>query len=96
MPDQYRSSLKRQKVFVELRETGDAVNATIKDDGHGFDYETLLKNPGQERGLGLAGMHERAVLLDGTLDISTEPGKGTTVTVSIPMPETHHYQKTKN
>jgi two-component system sensor histidine kinase UhpB len=75
-----------KKVFVELRETGDAVNATIKDDGHGFDYDALLKNPGQERGLGLAGMHERAVLLDGTLAIATEPGKGTAVKVSIPLP----------
>jgi two-component system sensor histidine kinase UhpB len=74
-----------KKVSVSLRETGDAVNATIKDDGHGFDYDALLKNPGQERGLGLAGMQERAVLLDGTLDISTEPGKGTTVKVSIPL-----------
>lgn len=85
MPDQHRPSLKRQKVSIALKETGDAVNATITDDGHGFDYDTLLKNPGQERGLGLAGMHERAVLLDGTLNILTASGKGTTVKVSIPL-----------
>jgi len=74
-----------KKVSVTLRETEDEVKATIKDDGDGFDYEALLKNPGQERGLGLAGMNERAVLLGGTLAISTEIGKGTTVRVSIPL-----------
>ncbi len=75
-----------KKVSVMLRETEDAIKATIKDDGCGFDYDALLKNPGQERGLGLAGMHERAVLLGGTLDISSEPGKGTTINVNIPLP----------
>ena len=74
-----------KKVSVALRESGDAVNATISDDGDGFDYDALLKNPGQERGLGLAGMQERALLLGGTLDISTKAGKGTTVKVRIPL-----------
>jgi two-component system, NarL family, sensor histidine kinase UhpB len=79
-----------KKVSVTLRETGDAVNASITDDGDGFDYDALLKNPGQERGLGLAGMQERAVLLGGTLDISTEPGNGTRVKVSIPLAYAGH------
>ncbi len=75
-----------KRVSIMLRETEDAVKATIKDDGYGFDYEAFLKNPGQERGLGLAGMRERAVLLDGTLDISSQPGNGTMVKVRIPLP----------
>lgn len=75
-----------RKVDITLIGTNDAVSATISDDGEGFDYEALLKNPGQERGLGLAGMQERALLLDGTLSIHTAPGEGTTVEVSIPLP----------
>ena len=74
-----------RKVHISLKETTNAVKATIKDDGHGFDYEALVKNPGQERGLGLAGMQERAVLLDGALNISSAPGGGTIVEVSIPF-----------
>ena len=74
-----------RKVHITLKETKNAVKAIIKDDGDGFDYEALVKNPGQERGLGLAGMQERAVLLDGILNISSVPGKGTAVEVSIPF-----------
>lgn len=74
------------KVSVVLEETRGTVNATIVDDGRGFDYEALLRNPGQERGLGLAGMQERAVLLNGILTIHSVPGQGTTVQVSIPLP----------
>ncbi len=74
------------RVTIMLKEDTKRVYARIADDGQGFDYEALLKTPGQERGLGLAGMHERAVLLDGTLTIHALPGKGTTIEVSIPLP----------
>ena len=77
-----------RKVSIMLKEDIGQVYARIVDDGQGFDYEALLKTPGQERGLGLAGMHERAVLLDGKLDIHTVPGQGTTIQVSIPLPAT--------
>lgn len=73
------------KVGVSVVETEEGVRATVSDDGKGFDAQTLLKLPWQERGLGLAGMHERAALLDGALLIHTEPGKGTTIDVTIPL-----------
>jgi len=75
-----------RKVRVTLKEDAEAVYATITDDGRGFDVEAVLKTPAQELGLGLglAGMHERAVLLDGSLTIKSSPGHGTTVTVHIP------------
>jgi two-component system sensor histidine kinase UhpB len=75
-----------RKVRITLKETDDAIQATIIDDGQGFDYGALLKNPGEGRGLGLAGMQERAVLLNGSLQIDSEPGKGTKVVVNIPLP----------
>jgi len=74
------------KVTILLKENTDLVYARIVDDGQGFDYEALLKTPIQERGLGLAGMQERAVLLDGKLNIHSVPGQGTTVEVSVPLP----------
>ena len=39
----------------------------------------------QDRGLGLAGMTERASLLNGTVDIHSEPGSGTNIDVKIPV-----------
>ena len=36
-------------------------------------------------GLGLAGMRERVHLLDGTLEIESSPGRGTTLVVSVPL-----------
>ena len=73
------------RVTITLKEETDRVYARITDDGDGFDYEALLRTPGQERGLGLAGMNERAVLLDGTLAIHSTPGSGTIIEVSIPL-----------
>lgn len=73
------------KVLITMKEDADAVYVTIKDDGCGFDVGTLLKTPDQERGLGLAGMNERAVLLDGSLTIHSRPGYGTTIEVHIPL-----------
>jgi two-component system sensor histidine kinase UhpB len=81
------------KVLVSIIEEPGTVRATISDNGNGFDAQSVLKMPWQERGLGLAGMHERATLLDGTLLIATEPGKGTSIEVALPLqrpPTTHH------
>jgi two-component system, NarL family, sensor histidine kinase UhpB len=74
-----------RKVLITMKEDVDAVFVTIIDDGQGFDVGTLLKTPDQDRGLGLAGMNERAVLLDGSLDIHSSPGHGVTIEVRIPL-----------
>jgi two-component system sensor histidine kinase UhpB len=85
------------KVSILLKEDVDAVHGTIIDDGCGFDANGLQKAATQERGsglengsnlgrgLGLIGMQERAVLLDGSLEITSVLGKGTTVEVRIPL-----------
>src|SRR6266536_5545546 len=73
------------KVIVTVKEHADAVYVTSTDDGIGFNVGTLHKTPDQERGLGLAGMNERAVLLDGSLDIHSIIGRGTTIEVRIPL-----------
>ena len=59
---------------------------TVDDDGQGFEPPDRSGDLVVMGKLGLAGMHERAHLLDGTLQIQSEPGEGTTVTVDIPIP----------
>jgi hypothetical protein len=45
----------------------------------------MLRKHWQDRGLGLAGMQERAALLDGAVEIESEPGAGALITVTIPL-----------
>lgn len=73
-----------KRVSIMLKEDGEEVEGIISDDGIGFDIEAIRRSPDNERGLGLAGMTERAVLLDGSLDIQSHPGHGTIITVHIP------------
>jgi two-component system, NarL family, sensor histidine kinase UhpB len=76
------------KVVITMREDKDMVFATIADDGCGFDIDALRKSPDQERGLGLAGMNERALLLDGSLTIHASPDHGTIIEVQMPLEPT--------
>jgi signal transduction histidine kinase len=51
----------------------------VTDDGSGFQ-------PAEQRpGFGLLGMRERAALLGGAVDVSSEPGAGTRVAVTVPV-----------
>ena len=67
-----------RRVDVRLRRAGDAVELGVADDGRGFAFEQ------SERGLGIAGMRERALLVGGELTIESRPEQGTSVRLSIP------------
>ncbi|MDA8229467.1 MAG: sensor histidine kinase [Desulfitobacterium hafniense] len=71
-------------IVLELRPEG--VNLIIEDDGIGFDVEQVLSERTQGRqNLGLAGMQERSALFGGTFEIESEPGRGTTLYVRLPL-----------
>jgi two-component system sensor histidine kinase UhpB len=65
------------RVDVALRREGDAVELSVADDGSGFAFEQ------SERGLGIGGMRERALLVGGELTIESRPGQGTTVRLRV-------------
>jgi signal transduction histidine kinase len=54
-------------------------------DWHFRLYQESLTNVAQTKTLGLLGMKERVLMMKGNLDINSEPGKGTTVTVTVPL-----------
>jgi PAS domain S-box-containing protein len=58
----------------------------IRDNGMGFSVPPVLGALSASGRLGLLGMQERAELLGGALTVESHPGKGTAVTVSIPIP----------
>ena len=65
------------RIEVGLRRAGDGVELDVADDGRGFAFDE------SERGLGIAGMRERALLLGGELTIESRPGRGTTVRLRV-------------
>jgi signal transduction histidine kinase len=76
---------------VVLLELGIArVSLIIEDDGVGFDVEEQSHS---HQRFGVTGMRERAMLLGGTFDIESRPGKGTTIAVRIPLPHCEDKRK---
>lgn len=57
---------------------------TITDDGKGFDITLLDKGKNYTFGIGLRNMQNRAQLVGAALTLASIPGKGTTVTISLP------------
>jgi ligand-binding sensor domain-containing protein/signal transduction histidine kinase len=62
-------------LFVQLEYGPAAIALEVRDDGRGFQQDTATL-PGH---YGLTGMRERAATIGGTLEVTSEPGVGTTV-----------------
>jgi signal transduction histidine kinase/ligand-binding sensor domain-containing protein len=67
------------RVTAELTVSDDVVRLVISDDGCGFDVDSV------ESGLGLASMHERVRLENGTIRFHGRSGGGTAVEVEVPL-----------
>ncbi len=71
---------KSKRLFVELTLDGDVLRIRVREWGVGFDPDSTP--PGH---FGLNGIRRRVQLLRGTATIDSEPGKGTCVTVELPL-----------
>jgi signal transduction histidine kinase len=79
----YHASPGTIAVAVAFDEPSGMVTATVSDDGCGF---TTGSQAGPTRGhFGLAGMRERTQRLHGRLEITSSPGRGTTVRAVVPF-----------
>jgi signal transduction histidine kinase len=59
----------------------------IQDDGVGFDVEAVTRSYDQRGSLGMINLRERTELVNGVLNIQSNPGKGTKIQVAIPITE---------
>ncbi|NLK00050.1 MAG: hypothetical protein GX318_02280 [Clostridia bacterium] len=73
------------EIVLETQKT--VIAASIRDDGVGFGTEMVEK----AGGFGLQGIKERTALLGGDIRISSLPGRGTEITVKIPVQEGEIY-----
>jgi two-component system nitrate/nitrite sensor histidine kinase NarX len=67
---------------AQLRVDEEWVVATVTDEGPGFDPEEVRSDKGRHVGLGL--LRERARLVGGSLDVTSWPANGTTLTLRLP------------
>ena len=72
---------KAGNVAIRFERCNNAYVLKIADDGMGFDPAAK-----KEATFGLLGIQERVLMLGGTVDIKTQPGQGTVIQVSIPIP----------
>jgi signal transduction histidine kinase len=77
--------------WIELSCDDDWVTLQVKDDGIGFDPAGVFER-NTHTGWGLMGIQERVNLVDGEMQIQSETGKGTTLTIKVSkkMGEIHH------
>jgi PAS domain S-box-containing protein len=72
-------------VSVEVKRGNGKVSFMIRDNGRGFDLKRAISRKGARRSLGLTAMNERALMANGSLQISSRKGQGTTIKFTIPI-----------
>lgn len=68
-----------RQVVMSLHLRGDELVLQVQDDGVGFDASACLARAKAGGSLGVLGMHERAMLLGGQLELDSRAGQGSTV-----------------
>jgi signal transduction histidine kinase len=97
LPDEYKTCIYRvvqealhncarhsraATVRIRVEQERDRLLLNIQDDGQGFDVQ-------QTKGLGLLGIQERVTRLGGICQVHSQPGRGTTLSVALPLAKDH-------
>lgn len=69
------------EVLIQIMAKVGLVNLTIEDNGKGFDPKQVNKS----RSMGIQNLYHRITYLKGTIDLQTEPGKGCSYYIEIPL-----------
>lgn len=77
---------KANHIWVRLQRLNDQMlEVVIQDDGVGFDKAAVLKSYERRGSFGLLNIDERARLVGGRAEIDSTPGKGTKITIFVPI-----------
>ena len=74
-----------QNIWVRLNVQDRTFIAEVEDDGCGFNVDEVQARYEERGSLGMINMHERAELVGGKLTIVSSPGKGTRITLTVPL-----------
>ena len=79
---------KARNVWIRAWKERLALCCSIRDDGAGFDSQHVQREAGR-KGLGLIAMQERMSAIGGTLRVESCPGRGTELSVRVPLEVGH-------
>jgi signal transduction histidine kinase len=74
-----------RRAWLDLSESDGTITLEVRDDGQGFDIEPAQRQAVDAGHFGLATLHELTGSVNGKLEISSRPGEGTTIRVSVPV-----------
>lgn len=80
-----RKHAKANNLWIRLYQRGMSVIAEVEDDGKGFDVAEVEEKYAERSSLGMMNLRERSTLVGGKTVIQSTPGKGTRITVTIPI-----------
>lgn len=72
-------------IEVIVASSGGALVASVRDQGAGFDVSAVNTNYSERGSFGMLNMRDRARLVDGQLVVESTPGRGTRVTLRVPL-----------
>jgi len=73
------------QVSVSIKRQAGSVAFQVEDNGKGFDHQKVINENITDRGLGLTSMDERARILGGSFNIWSQEGRGTKITLIVPI-----------
>jgi signal transduction histidine kinase len=76
---------KAENLQVSVKQDEENIKVNVTDDGIGFDSETIGREGSKSGGFGLFSIRERIKIWGGTIEIDSQPNKGTSVTMTISL-----------
>ncbi|MDK9699901.1 MAG: sensor histidine kinase [bacterium] len=80
-----RKHAEAKSVMIMMRLDMERLYVTIQDDGKGFDTAVRIPEAMIAKRMGLVGIRERMKMIGGVLSIESQVGKGTVVSIEIPL-----------
>jgi PAS domain S-box-containing protein len=76
-----------KEIVATVKKKDNHIRLTVDDEGCGFDQDKNTNDDRELRGIGLVSIRQWVTAMEGTMSIESEPGKGSRVTIDIPITE---------